>query len=64
MQTVTHDDALALIADSPCTLEFRAVALEPDSIIVRSGDGMLLIDRRRTLSGAIGSVIARDVDEL
>ena len=62
MQTVTHDEASALIADSPCTLEFRAVALEPDSTIVRSGGGLLLVDHKRTLAGAIGSVVARDVD--
>jgi GNAT superfamily N-acetyltransferase len=64
LQRISRDEALAAIADSPCMLEFRSVALERDAMIVRSGGGLLLVDRSHTLAGAVGTVNPRDLDGL
>lgn len=52
----SRDEALATIADSPTTLEFRSIALEPNSAIYRSGSGLLLVDSEQTILGAVGEV--------
>ena len=55
-QEVVRAEALAAIADSPLTVEFRAMALDPRSSVERSGEGWLLLDVRRALLGTVGSV--------
>jgi RimJ/RimL family protein N-acetyltransferase len=63
-QFVTRTEALERIPDSPCTLEFRSLALEDDATILRSADGLLLVDAASTLCGAIGKIDQRDLEIL
>lgn len=57
-------EALASIADSPLTVEFRALALDSRSTVCRSGSGWLLMDGRRALVGALGGVSLDDAKTL
>jgi RimJ/RimL family protein N-acetyltransferase len=61
MPLLTRDDALGQIADSPATLEMRAVALDPDGTVYRSGNGLLAVAARHPLLGALGPVEPSDV---
>jgi hypothetical protein len=58
---LSREDALSQIADSPATLEMRAVALDPDGVVYRSGNGLLTVAARHRLLGALGRVDASDV---
>ena len=64
LQPVSREQALAEIPDTPTTVEFRAIALDPGSALYRSGDGLLLVDSQKRLVGAIGAVVSQDVDTL
>ena len=64
LERVTHDAALAEIPDTPATLEFRAIALDPRSQAYRSGDGLLLVDSCCELACAVGRVSRADVGPL
>lgn len=64
VEHLTSEEALQAIRDTPATLEFRAMALDPKSAVCRSGAGMLLIDARAQMFGAVGDVAADDVERL
>jgi GNAT superfamily N-acetyltransferase len=64
LPAVTRDEALREIADAPATLEFRAVALDPQAAYYRSGGGLILVDLPGRLIGAVGPVLSRDVDAI
>lgn len=64
LPVVTRDEALREIADTPATLEFRAVALDPQAACYRSGGGLILVDLPGRLIGAVGPVLSRDVAAL
>jgi hypothetical protein len=58
---ITREEALAEIADSPATLEFRAAARAPKSRIFRSAGGLIVSDPRTCLECASGGVRLEDV---
>jgi RimJ/RimL family protein N-acetyltransferase len=65
--TLTHvapNQALREIADSPATLEMRAVALDAEGAVYRSGGGLFAVDARDRMLGALGAVEARDLGAL
>lgn len=64
LQSIDRASVLQRIADTPATLEFRAIALEPGSAMYQSGGGVLLVDEARSLACASGSVKLDDVSLL
>ena len=56
-------EVLKQIPDSPATLEFRAIALDPDSTAVKSGTGWVLTDGQNKLICAVGGVKVADVSQ-
>ncbi len=64
MNAVHHSVALSEIPDSPATLEFRSLALDRNSLVYRSGVGLLLVDSRKELVCAVGAIDCDDVVQL
>lgn len=64
LHSVAREEALGEIADTPPTVEFRAIALDSGSALYRSGSGLLLVDSQKRLVGATGAVVLRDVNTL
>jgi GNAT superfamily N-acetyltransferase len=62
--SITRAEALAEIADSPATVEFRHLAEAAELVGLRSGNGLLVADTDGRMVGAMGSVLADDVQEL
>jgi hypothetical protein len=64
VQLISREDVLLRIADTPATLELRALALSPDTTCYRSEQGLVLVDANGELVAAVGPVVAADVAEV
>jgi hypothetical protein len=58
---IARAEVLERIADSPATLELRALALSPDVACYCSGQGLLLVDPGGELIGAVGQIVAEEL---
>jgi hypothetical protein len=61
LERMPRDHALREIADAPASLEFRAVALDPQGAVYRSDGGLIVVAAGAHLVGAMGEVRPRDV---
>jgi GNAT superfamily N-acetyltransferase len=64
LKTEPRASALAEIPDAPATLEFRSLALDPESSAYRSGAGLVLLDSKEQQLGAAGAIDRDDVLDL
>jgi L-amino acid N-acyltransferase YncA len=62
LQRVARDEALAAIPDSPATLEFRAIALDPRGTVYRSDRGLIAVVETEQVIAARGEVRPDDVE--
>lgn len=61
MEPISREKVLEQIADTPATLELRALALSPDAACYCSGEGLLLVDSGGELVGAVGQIVAEEL---
>ncbi len=52
------------VPDTPATLEYRVIACQQDSTAYRSGSGLLLVEARRGLLGALGEIDPHDIAQI
>ncbi len=64
LTSITRAEALAEIPDSPATVEFRQMAEAAELAAFRSGNGLLIAHPDGRMVGAMGRVLAGDVQAL